>query len=148
MKRAFNDSFPAPKGRIELCFYNADGEEVGYLRVDNLVVDSGRAMMAAAAGVLADSIGLGTNGAAAAPGDVAPLADQVIKAVDAVTYPDPRTTRFAFTIDTDEFNDQTIREMALLHTVGESAVLFARRGGLSIDKSEDIRIVGTWTINF
>ncbi len=91
-------------------------------------------------------IAVGTNGAAAAAGDVAPLANQWTKAFDSIDHPSANATRFNFTIAANECNGMVIREFGLLLVDGETTVLFSRKGEKSIEKTDSFAIAGRWTI--
>ncbi len=148
MRRQVKTEYPRLKGVLELWVYDGEGELKAHYREDNLVVDTGRQLMATYAATAVNRVGVGTNGAAGAPGDVAPLAEQYAKAFSGVTQPDARTVVFGFTIGTTEFNGKTIREFGLLRLVGETYTLFARRGGYEIPRTADDQVQGTWTVTF
>jgi len=148
INNTLKNQFGAPRGVVRLRIYNAAGELLRYEVRDNLVVDSGRALQAALLGAAVNRFGVGTNGDAAAPADVAPLEDQFAKAFAGVTYPDTRSVEFAFTLEANEFNGNTLREFALLAYVSPTYTLFARQGGHDIAKTDQVRIEGTWTITF
>ena len=147
MKRAFTTLYGGFKGVLELWVLDAEGRVLEYLRQKNLVVDTGREIAAHEVGTTVNRIGVGTNGAPAAPSDVA-LTEQYAKAFASVEYPDQRTVRFNFAFTTDEYNGHTIREFGLLVEQTGAFTLFARRGGFSIQKTNQVQIQGTWTVTF
>lgn len=148
INNTLKSQFGAPRGVVRLRIFNAAGELLRYEVRNNLVVDSGRALQASLLGSTVNRLGVGTNGEAAVPGDLAPLEDQYAKAFSGVTYPDTRSVEFAFTLEANEFNGNTIREFALLAYANAAYTLFARQGGHDIAKTDQVRIEGTWTITF
>jgi len=151
IKRSLKTVYPPMKGLLELWLLDAEGTLLKYVIDRNLVVNTGRELAAHEIGEAVNRIGVGTNGAAAEPEDVAPLTQQYAKAFSGVTYPDERTVRFAFTLTTNEFNGKTIREFGLLQSLGgnpETWVLFARRGEYDIAKTDAVQVQGAWTVTF
>lgn len=147
-KRTFQTVWPAFKGTLELWIEDAWGNLLEYVRQSNLVVNTGKAIAAHEIGDTVNRVGVGTNGAPATPGDVAPLTEQYAKAFASVEYPDQRSVRFNFVITTDEYVGKTIREFGLLVEAGGAYTLFARRGGFEIPKTNQVQVQGVWTIQF
>jgi len=134
-------------GVLELDLVDESGAVLRTFIDKNLVVNSGLQLLSTvlATDVL-NRIGVGTNGAAAAGGDVAPLANQWTKAFDSIDHPTADSTRFNFTIAANECNGMVIREFGLLFIDGETQVLFSRKGEKSIEKTSSFSIAGRWTI--
>lgn len=148
VKRGLKTVYPTFKGVLELWILDEAGQVLKYLRQQNLVVNTGREIAAHEVGAAINRIGVGTNGAAAEPTDVAPLTEQYAKAFTSVEYPDQRSVRFDFTLTMDEYNDKTIREFGLLAENEGAFTLFARRGGYNIPKTNQVQIQGSWTVTF
>lgn len=117
---------------------------------NNLVVNSGRTAVTRLLGgdVVNRSItqlAVGTNPAAPAATDSAPLTGEFKKALGTVTYPTISSVRYDWTLEDTEANGMGIREFGL-QTAGN--VLFARKTREVINKNSSIRLVGYWEITF
>jgi hypothetical protein len=145
---ALKDAFGRVEGTLELWIRDVAGALLDHQVLRNLVVDSGRLLMTQGMASTVNRVGVGTNGAQAAPGDVAPLEDQFAKAFSGITYPAPRQVEFAFTIAANEYNGNTIREFGLLAYADDEFTLFARRAWSGIEKTADVQIQGQWTLTF
>lgn len=125
------------------------GKLLKQINCSNLVVTLGREKLAhLVAGDTANNsvtkIGFGVNGAATALGDTA-LTSSFTKALGTITYPSAGVVKWDWTLETAEYNGNTIKEIGLL-TTGD--VLFSRITRAGIVKTSDIRLVGTWQITF
>ena len=114
----------------------------------NLVVTTGKTSLARLLGGdvtnrNVNRIGFGIGTSAADPADTA-LSSPVLKTVG-VGYPTATQVSFAWTLEYAEGNGLAITEFGLL-TVGGS--LFSRRVRAALNKTIDIRIEGSWVINF
>lgn len=94
------------------------------------------------AGKLINKIGFGTNSAAPALTDTA-LTGSYSRPIDSVIYPAANSVQFNWSLNADEANGITIRELGLLNDAGN---LFARKVRSDIVKTASVRIVGSWTI--
>lgn len=148
VQRGFQTSFGGLRGRLELWVVNGAGQVLDHWIRPNLVVNTGRAFLAGEIATRINRFGIGTNGSAAEPGDVAPLEEQVLGEFTAVEFPDPRSVTFRFTVGTAVFNGQTIREFGLLAVEDGQQILFARKGGFEIPKTNQVQVLGAWTITF
>jgi hypothetical protein len=116
---------------------------------ENLIVDVGRGNLAhALAGVVTGrdvtKIGFGTSDIAPSSGDTA-LTGAFEKLLDGFTFPDAKSVKFDFTLDYSEANGMAMKEFGL---VCSGASLFARKTRSVINKTDQFKIVGTWTIIF
>jgi len=114
----------------------------------NLVVNGGKSALARllggdVTGRSIDRVAVGTNGTAAALTDTAITGAVTVAAT--ATYPTATSVRFSFTVPTGTANGMNLREFGLLTAGG---ALFARRVTGLIEKTSDLEINGTWTINF
>ncbi|MBP7126597.1 hypothetical protein KBD49_09560 [Myxococcota bacterium] len=148
VQRGFQTSFGGFRGQLELWVADSSGLVLEHWLRPNLVVNAGRAFLAGEIATRINRFGIGTNGAAAEPGDVAPLEEQVLGEFTAVEFPDPRSVLFRFEVGTAVFNGQTIREFGLLAVEDEKQILFARKGGFEIPKTNQVQVLGAWTITF
>ena len=90
-------------------------------------------------------IGFGTSGVNPSPTDV-DLTDKFQKNIASVSYPQTGAVAFDFTLDFGEANGKDIAEFGLFNADGE---LFSRKTRTNvIEKTSDIQITGTWTIQF
>jgi hypothetical protein len=150
MKARVKDLYPAITGRLKLEFVGRDGAALFTVEEPNLVVDTGRAMMAEEMGARVNQVAVGTDGSASVPSSEAPLTDQFAKALADVTYPDDRTVEYSFVIGADDANELgVIREFGLVYFDDPDYTLFARRAfETGFEKTDQVQINGTWTITF
>ena len=137
------------RGDFFLKVYHRDGRLLEQYAEKNLVVTAGKTAMSRllggnTTGRSVTKIGFGTDGTAAAAGDTA-LTDSLVKTVDSVTYPDATSVLFTWSLATSEANGKAIQEFGLLCTNND---LFARRTRAVINKTSDLRLEGTWKIQF
>jgi hypothetical protein len=125
------------------------GVLVEHFEDDNLIVDLGREIVTKllggdVSGRSIAKIGFGTNGSAAAPGNVA-LTGSFIKSIDARSYPTTTSVSFTFSLSTAEANGLEIREFGLITSAG---TLFARkvRTAGALIKDSDMSISGSWRL--
>jgi hypothetical protein len=133
-------------GVLELWIEDVEGALLHHILDRNLVVDSGLAMLSGGLADLVTDVAVGTNGAASAAGDVAPLTDQFAKGFTSVEHPIGNATKFNFEIGLGECNGMVIREFGLLRVADEAVTLCARKGEKNIAKTSDFSIRGEWTI--
>lgn len=118
------------------------------IKGENLIVDLGLDIMAAAIGGTADQniveYGAGTSGTSPASGDTS-LTAPFVKVLDTVTFPSTGLVTFTFSMDNSEGNGATYQEWGLYCDAGP---LFSRKTSTAIAKSSAIRIEGEWTISF
>ena len=133
--------------RLEI---HRDGHPVEIWEEENLVVNNGKSNLARLLGDGGGStrkikqVGFGIGVAAAAPGDVG-LTGATYKDVT-VSYPTASQAVFSFTLEKSEGNGLNITEFGLIHENGNLFARKVRTAGLA--KANDVRFVGTWTINF
>lgn len=137
------------KGAFKCRVFDRHGNVLEDYEADNLVVNGGRSGAAQLLGGTGTNkevtqIAFGTSGTAAAPTD-ADLTDKFIKAIDSISYPQTGAVQFSWTLDFAEANGKNIREFGLFNAANE---LFSRKVREVIEKTSDIRIEGTWTIQF
>jgi hypothetical protein len=139
------------KGTVDVKVIDINtGKVIDHIQGENLVVTAGRQNIAkflnnAAANKHVTQIAFGTNGTAAALGDVAPLTSQFAKAFGSASYPSANSVKFDWTLELAENNGVTIQELGMLCA---DNTLFARYTGFSVAKNNTIRLVGSWTFTF
>jgi hypothetical protein len=143
------DKMPMPRGRVEIDVENLSSGEKKTVKIDNLVVDNAKNIMAHLLGgeAVADwAIGkmvFGTGTTAPTESDSGleiPLTPEKSVTVD---YPDTSSVRFTGVLESDEANGFPIAE-AGLYTASEG--MFARIVFGPLSKSADFRFVFRWTI--
>lgn len=139
-----------PRGIFHLKAFNAAGDLVDEYTAENLIVTNGKAAQAALVGGASGfankrvtQIQFGTDGTEPSAGDTS-ITNPFTKTVTA-TYPDSTSVVFEWTLATTEANGKAIQEFGLL-CVDNS--LFARRTRAVINKTSDLRLEGTWKIQF
>lgn len=131
-------------GKFRLDVYE-NGKLVKRYVDKNLVVKGGRQailnVMAAGTGFIMQDISFGTNGTAPVDADNAITAPYTkpLSAVN-IVYPD---VTFDFNLGGGEANGMTIQEFGLKTNTG---ALFARKTGISVNKTSSVTMVGAWTI--
>lgn len=114
----------------------------------NLVVNLGlnqiAQLISGGAATFIDTIGFGEGTSAPAAGDTA-LTNAYTKNVNGVTYPSTGEALFAWSLETTEGNGLAITEFGLFF---DGTNLFSRKTRAAINKDSDIRLEGTWSINF
>lgn len=147
MNTPVNDRYRPVKGRLKVLMRCArTGLVLRSEDVNNLVVDAGRALMAESAAEFVTHVAVGTDGTSPLPSDIAPLTDEFLKELDDVQQADTSIT-CAFTIASDEYNGNVIREFGLMQ--GDPETLFARRTFADgFTKTSDVVLEGTWTVTF
>ncbi len=141
----------APKGTFELRVYNAAGELLEQYVHENLIVSAGKSALALLIGggdpgydKRVTKISFGTDGTAPSAGDTG-ITSPFTKAIGSVTYPDSTSVVFNWSLATTEANGKAIQEFGLLCI---DNTLFARRTRAVINKTSDLRLEGTWKIQF
>jgi hypothetical protein len=137
------------KGVFALKIFNASDELLEDYVEENLVVNGGLSALAHLLGSYTsgkeiDRVQFGTNGSTPLVSDDE-ITDPVEKALEATTYPATNSVAFDFALGLEEGNGTTIREFGLLCA---DDTVFARKVRAAIDKTDQIRLVGTWTITF
>ena len=137
------------KGTFALRILGKGGQVIETYSAQNLVVNTGRngaAKLLGGDGSGKDitQIAFGTSNTAAAPAD-SDLTGKFIKAIDSVAYPQVGAVEFTWVLDFAENNGMAIYEFGLFNSANE---LFSRKVRNLINKTVDIRIEGTWTIQF
>lgn len=89
-------------------------------------------------------ISFGTDGTAPEAGDTG-ITAPFTKNIGSVTYPDNTSVVFNWSLATSEANGKAIQEFGLLCI---DNTLFARRTRAVINKTSDLRLEGTWKIQF
>lgn len=136
------------KGTVEFKVYQ-NGKLIDEFKDQNLIVNLGKETICQLIATgntnkIVTKIGFGENNAATDPGNTS-LTNATVKALGAVTYPAINQIRWAWSLETNEGNGKTIREMALLSA---NNTLFARRVITDRIKDNTIYISGTWTLTF
>ena len=137
------------KGKVTLKVIDKIGHIIQQNEAANLVVNTGRngaAKLLGGSGSGKDitQIAFGTSNTAAAPADT-DLTGKFIKSIDSVAYPQVGAVEFTWALDYAENNGMAIYEFGLFNSANE---LFSRKVRSLIAKTVDIRIEGTWTIQF
>lgn len=145
----FNDHSMPPTGHFHLEVF-----EAGVLRevVDesNIVVSLSKTILSellggAVAGNSITQFGIGTNGSAPAPGNVA-LTNSYSNAIVSASYPSAGVVMFGFGLSAAEAVGMQVLEFGLLTEGGR---LFARKVRASaLNKTSDISFNGFWAITF
>lgn len=112
----------------------------------NLIVNTGRAAMAAAGASFITHAGAGTSASAPTPDDVAPLANQHLVALDAIHAPSSRERVFVFTIPGDDLAGQTTCEFGLFTAAGDLVARWVDSPGWPMRAGVDL--VGNWYVTF
>jgi hypothetical protein len=136
-----------PRGEVHVKIFDRAGNLIEETREKNLFLNAGRTALTkligeGAANKKVASIGFGTSGTVPTPVDTA-LVGAFVKPINGVSYPDAFTFEVAWSIETDEGNGLVIREMGLYSVDG---TLIARRVREAVNKTDDIRLEGTWKI--
>lgn len=87
-------------------------------------------------------IGFGTSSTSATAADTS-LTGAYVKALGSFSYLAFNVVQFNWTLENDEANGMTIREMGLF---SNNNTLFARRTREAVNKTSDLRIEGSWKI--
>jgi len=135
------------KGEVHLKVYDK-GILVAEYTENNMIVNVGKQSLAALLGSgdankIVSQIGFGTSGAITA-GTNTSIENPFVKALDGVTY-SGTSAIFEYALETNENNGVTIREFALF---SDDNTMFSRIVRNPINKTEDIRLYGTWKITF
>lgn len=144
-----NNRFKA-RGRFQLKVVDAYTREVVQeVDEENLVVTSGMVLLSqllggSASGSQVTTISVGTNATAPQATDTA-ITGAFSKAIDSATYADTGSVTFNFTLDVGDANGMTIAECGLFSASG---ALFARKTPNPITKTDAVKLIGTWTIQF
>lgn len=136
------------KGIFTLNIFENDSLREAFVD-NNLVVNVGRESLAhllAGDGVdkQITKIQFGTSGAAKTVDDTE-ITDPFTKAIGVVEYPEINSVLFNFTLLVSEDNGASIQEFGL---VSEDLTLFARITRATIEKTDTLRLEGTWKIIF
>jgi hypothetical protein len=114
----------------------------------NMIVDLGlnliRDLISGAASEFIDTIGFGEGTSGPAAGDT-DLTNKFDKAIGAVSYPSAGSVKWIWSLEEAEGNGMEITEFGLF---ADGTILFSRKTRAAISKDADIRLDGTWTINF
>jgi len=142
------NEYVTAKGEVLLQIWNKDGELIDEINGENLVVNVGKQSLALLLGDAdpdkrVSQIGFGTSGTATAGGDTS-LQSAFIKALDGVSY-SGTSTIFEYALELNEYNGNTIREFGLFT---QDSTLFSRIIRNPIEKTNQIRLTGTWKITF
>lgn len=142
------NEFLSAKGEVLLQIWNKDGALIEEIKGENLIVNIGKQSLAlllgeADADKRVSQIGFGTSGAATAGANTS-LQAAYIKALDGVTY-SGTSAIFEYALELNEYNGNTIREFGLF---SDDNTLFSRITRDPIEKTNQIRLTGTWKITF
>jgi hypothetical protein len=136
-------------GIFSLNIHDKNGKIIESFQEKNLIVTKGRENMsklisASGNSYFVDEIGFGTDGTTPTAGDLV-LTGSTTKAFDSITYPDPNSVEFNWSLGLSEANGMAIAEFGLISNNGD---LFARKSRSVINKESDFSITGTWKIIF
>ena len=139
-----------PKGIFNLKVFNAAGKLLEEYTHDNLIVTLGKTAQAKLVGggsgwenKKVTEMKFGTDGTDPSSGDTT-ITAPFTKTVTA-TFPDSTSVVFEWSLATSEANGKAIQEFGLICADG---TLFARRTRAVINKTSDLRLEGTWKIQF
>ena len=137
------------KGTFALKVFNAKGELLEEYQDENLIVSGGKnclaiLLSAANANKRVTKIGFGTDATSPSSGDVG-LTSSYVKAIDSYSTTDVTSVVFSWTLGTSEANGKAIQEFGL---IAVDNTLFARKTRSVINKTSDLRLEGTWRIQF
>ena len=137
------------KGTLSLRVYDSQDNLIDEYEETNLIVNTGKQALStllasATAGKRVTKIGFGTDGTAPAIGNTS-LTSPFVKDLDGFTYPDSTAVVFSWSLATSEANGKAIQEFGLICFDNS---LFARRTRSVINKTSDLRLEGTWKIQF
>jgi hypothetical protein len=150
------DKNDKPEGHLSLKIYKSD-KLINTIEGENLIVGEGsdllgNGLITNVANDLVQTFGVGTGTAAPAAGDTRSTFTNIFTKSTATESYSSGTKRltYTFTLEAGEYNGNIIKEFGLFSNgPGGSEKLLARRviSG-SIDKQNDIRVEGTWVIQF
>lgn len=137
------------KGSFAYKAYDKAGNLVEEYEDNNLIVANGKnclALLLSAANTnkKVTKIGFGTDGTAPSSGDTA-LTSPFVKNLDSFSTSDGTAVVFSWSLATSEANGKAIQEFGLFSL---DSTLFARKTRAVINKSSDLRLEGTWKIQF
>lgn len=139
------------KGTFNLRVYDKNDNLIEEYTEQNLIVSAGKQALSKLIGggdpgydKKVTKISFGTDGTAPSSGDTA-ITSPYTKAIGSVTYPDATSVQFEWSLATTEANGKAIQEFGLLCI---DNTLFARRTRAVINKTSDLRLDGTWKIQF
>lgn len=145
MRKQLRDQTGPLSGKLTVQVHNAyDGRLLREEVIDNLVVDTGYALMASILAGRADkpsTIALGTSGTAASVGQTALVAEVYRKGISSANVNGKQVSFYTFIAST-QGNGFTFLEAGLF----SSSTMFARTVFSSIAKTSAISITITWTI--
>jgi len=137
------------EGTFRLRVIDSHGKLLQEIAEKNLVVNGGRnsaARLLGGGGTNKEvtQIGFGTSATLASPPDSA-LTGAFVKDIDTASYPQTGAVQFDWVLDYAEANGLAIREFGLLSA---DDTLFSRKVRDLITKTVDIRLEGSWTIQY
>lgn len=139
------------KGIVTVKILDIDGEVIEETISENMIVNTGRQNIArllsgegTASNRVVNKIGFGTNGDASTESDTE-LTDSFEKSLSGYTFPDDKSVRFTWTLEYSEANGKNIAELGLIHQSGD---LFSRKNRNVIEKTDQLKLEGSWTIIF
>ena len=134
-------------GKLDLFIYDKSGNLIERHSNNNLIVTSGYQStveaLAGAAGAVVSKIGVGTNNVAPALSDTT-LQNMQSFTLTGVEYPVPLSVRFNFSVGFGDANGMDICEWGLVTADNR---LYSRLTREYIQKTNEIMILGSWTIN-
>ena len=139
----------SPKGTLSIKVFDKSGSLVETYEETNLIVGTGKQALAtllaaATNGKKVTKIGFGTDGTEPSSGNTS-LTSPFVKDIDSYTNPDTSSVVFNWSLVTTEANGKAIQEFGLICFDNS---LFARRTRAVINKTSDLRLEGTWKIQF
>lgn len=139
----------SPKGTLSIKVFDKSGILVETYEETNLIVGTGKQALAtllaaATNGKKVTKIGFGTDGTEPSSGNTS-LTSPFVKDIDSYTNPDTSSVVFNWSLATTEANGKAIQEFGLICFDNS---LFARRTRAVINKTSDLRLEGTWKIQF
>lgn len=141
----------SPKGTFHLKIYDKENNLIEEYTEQNLIVTNGKQALAKLIGgddpgydKRVTKISFGTDGTPPAAGDTA-ITSPFTKSIGSATFPDSTSVVFNWSLGYTEANGKAIQEFGLLCI---DNTLFARRTRAVINKTSDLRLDGTWKIQF
>lgn len=139
------------KGAVSIRGYDIQGREVLAIDKDNLVVTTGKGVLAnmlrLGGSSVVNGIAFGTSSVAPALGDTS-ISGAFSKAISGSSNPATNQVQFNWALEYAENNGMNIRELGLIVDRTGANTLFARIVTDSIVKTNTLRLEGSWKITF
>lgn len=139
------------KGIVNVKVFDISGNLIEETTEENMIVNSGKRNLCrllsgegSASNRVVNKIGFGTDGSDSVATTTA-LTDSFVKALSVKTFPDDKSVRWSWTLEYSEANGKDISEIGLICQNGD---LFSRKHRNVIEKTDQLKLTGSWTIIF